>query len=150
MKAFNRLFGLVFLFIFLLAFGCTRSGNTEDIQRTGLKIYSMNTSIGSVDKNENNHDIQRFSYSIGLTNNDKDKVFIKEATLVLPKEFEERLISEQLTVPVNKDILPKDTIEIKGSVDFNAKGLSKEDIIKLNPRILSVRVTDERTISIEK
>ena len=142
---------LVLVVILLLTtIGCSRAGNVEDIQRTGLDISNMGTGIGSVDTNDNSHDIQRFSYSINLTNNDKDTAFIKEVTLVLPKEFEETLVTKQLTVTVNKDISPQSTIEIKGSLDFKAIGLSKDDIIKLNPRISSVKVTNERTISLDK
>ena len=78
----------------LIIFGCSRSGNVEDIQRTSLEISNMCTGIGAVDTNNNSHDIQRFSYSINLANNDKETAFIKEVTLVLPKEFEETLVTK--------------------------------------------------------
>lgn len=149
MKVTYRFFILV-VTLMLITNGCTGTANVQDIQRTGLEISTMGTGIGAVDTNNNSHDIQRFSYSISLANNDKDTVFIKEVTLVLPKEFEETLITKQLTVTVNKDILPKSAIEIKGSLDFKANGMTKDDIVKLNPRILSVKVTNERTISLEK
>jgi hypothetical protein len=134
----------------LLTFGCTKTGNVENIKGTGVEISSMMTGIGAVDTNDNNHEIQRFNYSFSLANNDKDTVYVKEVTLVLPKEFEETLITKQLTVPVNKDIHSMSAIEIKGTLDFKVNGLSKDDIAKLNPRILSVKVTNEQTISLEK
>jgi hypothetical protein len=149
MKVNFRFFILVTI-LSLITYGCAGTTNVQDIQRPGLEISTMSTGIGAVDTNNNNHDIQRFSYSINLANNDKDTVFIKEVTLVLPKEFEETLITKELTVTVNKDIVPKSAIEIKGSLDFKANGLSKDDIIKLNPTISSVKVTNERTISLEK
>lgn len=136
------------IFLLILASGCTGTGeNLKDMQATGLEINNMSTGIGSVGAEEDNHDTQRFSYSIYLTNNNGDKVFIKELALALPQEFEERLISKQLNVAVNKEIDANDTIEISGSLDFNAKGLSKEEILKLNPRILAVKVINEQTIS---
>ena len=146
----NIRFLVLAVILSLINFGCSRSRNVEDIQRTSLEISNMSTGIGSVDTNNNSHDIQRFSYSINLANNDKDTAFIKEVTLVLPKEFEETLVTNQLTVTVNKDIAPKSFIEIKGSLDFKAYGMSKDDIIKLDPRISSIKVTSERTISLEK
>jgi hypothetical protein len=146
----NFRFFILLAILSLITYGCAGTANVQDMQRTGLEISTMSTGIGAVDANNNSHDIQRFSYSIALSNNDKDTVFIKEVTLILPKEFEETLITKQLTVSVNKEILPKSPIEIKGSLDFKANGLSKDDIIKLHPRISSVKVTNERTISLEK
>jgi len=146
----NVRFLVLVVILSLITFGCSRSGNVEDIQRTSLEISNLNTGIGFVDTNNNSHDIQRFSYSINLANNDKDTAFIKEVTLVLPKEFEETLVTKQLGVTVNKEIAPKSSIEIKGSLDFKANGLSKEDILKLDPRISSIKVTNERTINLER
>jgi hypothetical protein len=144
-----RLLVLVII-LSLITIGCSRAVNVEDKQTIGLDISSMSTGIGAVNTNNNSHDIQRFSYSINLANNDKDAAFIKEVTLVLPKAFEETLVTKQLTITVNKDISPKSTIEIKGALDFKANNLSKDDIMKLDPRILSIKVTNERTISLEK
>jgi len=144
-----RLLVLVII-LSLITIGCSRAVNVEDKQTIGLDISSMSTGIGAVNTNNNSHDIQRFSYSINLANNDKDAAFIKEVTLVLPKAFEETLVTKQLTIIVNKDISPKSTIEIKGTLDFKANNLSKDDIMKLDPRILSIKVTNERTISLEK
>jgi hypothetical protein len=146
----NFRFFILLAILSLITYGCAGTANVQDMQRTGLEISTMSTGIGAVDANNNSHDIQRFSYSIALANNDKDTVLIKEVTLVLPKEFEETLITKQLTVSVNKEILPKSSIEIKGSLDFKANGLSKDDIIKLHPTISSVKVTNERTIGLEK
>lgn len=145
----NIRFLVLVIILSLITVGCSRAGNFEGTQKIGLDISTMSTGIGSVDTNNNSHDIQRFSYSINLTNNDNDTAFIKEVTLVLPKEFEEALVTKQLTVTVNKDISPKSTIEIKGLLDFKTNGLSKDAIIKL-ARILSIKVTNERTISLEK
>lgn len=149
MKVNIRLLVLVII-LSLITIGCSRAVNVEDKQTIGLDISSMSTGIGAVDTNNNSHDIQRFSYSINLANNDKDAAFIKEVTLVLPKAFEETLVTKQLAITVNKDISPKSTIEIKGTLDFNTNDLSKDDIMKLDPRILSIKVTNERTISMEK
>ncbi len=136
--------------ISIFLYGCSRTSNIPDTQRPGLEISSMGTGLGAVDVNDNNHIIQRFSYSIALANNDKDEVYIKEITLVLTPEFEKILITKQLTVHVNKTILPQTSIDIKGSLDFNAAGMSKDDIIKLNPRIQSVKIGNEKTISLDK
>lgn len=149
MKVNIRLLVLVII-LSLITIGCSRAVDVKGTQTIGLDISSMSTGIGAVDQNNNSHDIQRFSYSINLANNDKDTAFIKEVTLVLPKEFEEALVTKQLPVTVNTELAPKSTIEIKGSLDFKANGLSKDQIIKLNPKILSIKVTNERTISLEK
>ena len=149
MKIGGRILAFVVVFSIILV-GCSRTVNIPDIQRPGLEISSMGTGLGAVDVNDTNHDIQRFSYSIALANNDKDEVYIKETILVLTPEFEKILITKQLTVPVNKTILPKSSIDIKGSLDFNAAGMSKDDILKLNPRIKSVKIVSEKTISLDK
>jgi molybdopterin/thiamine biosynthesis adenylyltransferase len=134
----------------MFAFGCDKTGGTiQETQQPCLEINGMVTSIGSGATDRNNHDVQTFSYTMDLTNNNVTETFIKEVTLVLPKEFEERLISKHLTVPVRKSVSSKSMIQIKGSLDFDAKGLSKEDIMHLNPRIISVNITNEQMISLE-
>lgn len=149
MKVNIRLLVLVII-VSLITIGCSRAVDVKGTQTIGLDISSMITAIGAVDQNNNSHDLQRFSYIINLANNDKDTAFIKEVNLVLPKEFEEALVTKQLPVTVNTEVAPKSNIEIKGSMDFKANGLSKDEIIKLNPKILSIKVTNERTISLEK
>jgi hypothetical protein len=152
MSIFIRLSLVLVIFSSLFNFGCSSAGSSVNIQKPGLEINNVITAVGSAytDTNNNNHDIQRFSYTISLTNNDMDTVLIKEIALELPKEFEETLITKKLNVTVNKDLLPKSSIEINGSMDFRAIGLSKEDIIKLDPRIVTVKVINERTISLQK
>jgi predicted NUDIX family phosphoesterase len=149
MKIGRGILTIVFVLSVLLA-GCSKTVNVPEVQRPGIEISSMVTGIGAVNANDTEHNTQRFSYSISLTNHEKNEVIIKEITLVLTPEFEKILITKQLTVQVNKTITPKSSIEIKGYLDFNAKGMSKDDIVKLNPRITSVKVLSEETISLDK
>ena len=151
MKNSGKISALLFVFfILVMSVGCSTTKNAPDLQNSGLQINYMNTAIGAVEGNYDNHDIQRFSYSIALSNNDKDDVFIKEITLVLPPEFEKILINKQLTVQVNKTIDTNSSIDVKGDLEFNAASMTKEDIVKLNPSIKLVKVVSEKTISLYK
>lgn len=148
MKSSYRLLMVAFLSLILV--GCSKTGGTSNVERPAIEIPSMNTGIGGIEDKEGNHDLQRYFYNITLANNEDEEVLIKEIQLVLPSEFEVRLVDKALNVPVNKSISPKSFINVSGTLDFNAAGLSKEDIIKLNPHIESVKVINEKIISLEK
>lgn len=138
---------LVLIMLLIPLVGCSQESN-PNTQRPGLEIPSIITSIGGIEAANGSHNIQRFSYSISLVNNEKNDVSVKYIQLILPPEFERILINNNLQVEVNKSIPQKSSIKIDGSLDFNATGLTKDQIAKLNPRIISVKVLHEQTIGL--
>jgi len=143
-------FLLLVTILSLVLIGCSQTGSTSDAQRPAIEIASLSSGIGAVEGKGDIHNVQRYSYNITLANNDKEEVFVREIQLVLPSEFEERLLTKSLQVPVNKSIAPKSFINISDTLDFNAAGFSKDDILKLNPHIASVKVISEKMISLDK
>lgn len=141
---------LLFIILSSSFVGCSRAGNVSDVQRPTLEVSHMSSGIGAIEDKGGNHDAQRFTYSIAVANNDSEEVYIKEIDIILPAEFAQRLITKQQIITVNKAIPPKSSIDVESSLDFDATGLSKEDIVKLNPHISSVKVISEKIISLDK
>lgn len=136
--------------LLLTIVGCSKTGNALETQRPTLEISHMVQSIGAVEGKEDTHDFQRFSYTLALANNDNEQIYVKEVQVTLPAEFEQRVTTKNFIIQVNTAIQPKSYIEIENSHEFDAKGLSKEDISnKLSPHITSIKVLSESTISLE-
>ena len=136
------------ILITLILAGCSLT-NAPAPQRPTLEVSHMVQSIGAVEGKEGTHDIQRFSYTMALADNTTEQIYIKEIQVTLPPEFEKRVIQKNYTIPVNKPIEPKSYIEIQNSHEFNATGLSKEEIHTLAPHISSLKVISETTIDLE-
>lgn len=147
MRLRNPIFITATIVLFALV-GCSR-GTSPDSQRPTLEVSYMVQSIGAVEGKENSYDVQRFSYTLALANNDKEEVYIKEIHVTLPPEFEQRVTTKNFIIPVNKVIQPKSYIEIENSHEFNATDLTEEDIHKLAPHISSIKVVNEKTINLE-
>jgi len=112
------------ILITLILAGCSLT-NAPAPQRPTLEVSHMVQSIGAVEGKEGTHDIQRFSYTMALADNTTEQIYIKEP------------------------IEPKSYIEIQNSHEFNATGLSKEEIHTLAPHISSLKVISETTIDLE-
>lgn len=51
--------------------------------------------------------------------------------------------TEKLTNVIDKEIASKQNIEVKGEIVFDSKGLSKEEVVKLEPFITGIKVISE-------
>ena len=125
----------------LLPVACSPGASTG----SGLVISGMNTSIGAPSSVAPN--TQNYSYSITLKNNSGVTVYLQSIEPVLSKNVESKVLADYLR-SVNKNVAPGGNIEVSGSFPFDATGLSKEDIAKLEPFITGVRVVSEETLPV--
>jgi PBP1b-binding outer membrane lipoprotein LpoB len=134
------------LFIFVIFSGCK---NTKSQVQTkgGLKIHNWSSALGSV--NETDLDKTKFSYSINLTNQNEKNIYIKSIQPLVNEAIKNKIISNDLIVAINKDIKPNETIEISGELLIDTKGLSKSDIVKLEPFIADIKVSTDETFSLK-
>lgn len=138
---------ITILCVFLLFIGCT-SKNAKIETKGGLTIGNWSSSIGSV--NETDLDKTIYSYSVYVTNENEKNVFIKEIQPSVNEAIKNKIISKEIVVNVNKDIKPNETIQIKGEIILDTKGLEKQDIVKFEPFITDIKVSTEETISLKR
>jgi len=129
--------------ILLLSVGCSRS---DDPNKVGIIINNISSSIGAVRENTNNHDTQSFKYTLTLTNNDAADIIIISIEPVLSEEFLKRVTAGDITIKVNSTIPQGDNLDVSGEIIFDAKGLTKEQIINMEPFVKEVRIVEERVI----
>ena len=134
----------VFNFIFLT--GCNTQTKTQT--KGGLKINSWSSGLGSV--SETDLENTKFSYSIGLTNENEKKVFIKSIQASVNETIKNRILSGEMPVDVDRDIKPNETINITGELIVDTKGLGKSDIVTLEPFITDIKVSIEESISLKQ
>ena len=128
----------------LLFVGCSRN-NTLNI--VGIDISGINSSIGAVGENTNDFETQSFKYTITLTNNEATDIQIVSVKPMLSEEFIERVSNNDTIIQVNKTIPQGSSIDITGEIIFDAKGLTKEQIVSMEPFVKEVRITEERIIN---
>lgn len=127
--------------VLLLPVACASGGTAGG----GLCVVNMQTAISSV---SGNADTQIVSYKITLKNNSDSGMFIQQVEPVVSKSIESRVLVDNLGRSVGNNIASGGTMEVSGKFTFDAKGLSKEDIDKLQPAIIGLRVTAEETLTV--
>ena len=133
--------GLILLGMQLV--GCSAETSA---QKTGLHVYSMSTSIGAVHGNETA--TQKVSYSITLTNEGDQDIYVKSIKPILAEKVSDRVTSEELIVIVEKPLTTGQNIEIKGEFIMNTAGLSKEEIVELGPFITNIQILSEEILEL--
>lgn len=134
------------LFTFIFFTGC--STKTQIQAKGGLKINSWSSGLGSV--NGTNLDNTKFSYTVNLTNENENIIFIKSIQPSVNEKLKNKIISKDIVVTVNKDIKPNETTQINGEIIVDTKGLTKSDIVKLEPFITDIKVLSEETIRLKQ
>lgn len=129
--------------ILLLSAGCSKD-NAES--KAGIDITGMSSSIGAVGENTNDFETQSFKYSVSLTNNEAAAINIVSVKPILSEKFLERVSNKDTVIQVNRTISQGSSLDVAGEIIFDAKGLTKEQIIGLEPFIKEFRITEERTI----
>jgi len=135
---------MLLIVVFLLFSGCS-SNNT--VTTMGIDINSITSSIGAVGGNTNDFETQSFKYTITLTNNDAADITIVSVEPVLSEEFIERALNEDRIIQVNELIPHGSSIDVTGEIVFDAKGMTKEKIISMEPFVKEIKIVEERTIS---
>jgi len=144
---------LALTLILILAFslvisGCTsvEQQNKQRQDKTGLQIYSMSTGLGAL--NNDNTDQHRLTYAINLTNEDDKEVYIQWIEPILGNGIKDKVITEELRIAVEKPIAAKGNLEIEGVVVLDTQGLSKKEIVSLEPFITGIKIGSEKVIII--
>ncbi|MDK2822239.1 MAG: hypothetical protein PWQ67_47 [Clostridia bacterium] len=106
----------------------------------------MPTGLGAI--SNDNTDQHRLTYSINLTNEDDNEAYIQWIEPIFGKGITDKVVTEQLQVAVEKPITAKASLEIEGTVVLDTKGLSKKEIVALEPFIIGIKVGSEKVIVI--
>lgn len=114
----------------------------------GLKINGWSFGLGGI--SETDLDKTKLSYSINLTNENEHTIFAKSVQPLVNEKIINKIQNKGFIVTVNKNIKPNETIQINGEIIFDTKGLTKQDIEKLEPFITDIKVTTEETIDLKK
>ncbi|MEA4924293.1 MAG: hypothetical protein VB084_03190 [Syntrophomonadaceae bacterium] len=141
---FNSVRIAVLLLIILLFSGCSSDKTVDKVDP--VDITGILSSIGAVGDNTNDFDTQRFQFTITLKNNEPTDITIISLKPVLSEKFLERAADKNVIIPVNQIISSGGSLDVSGEIIFDAKGLTKEQIVGMEPFIQEVKLTDERTI----
>lgn len=135
---------MVLMSILLLFTACSAN---KPLNKVGIDITGITSSIGAVGKNTNDFETQSFKYTIALTNNEAAEITIVSVNPILSEKFLQRVSNKDTIIQVNKTISQGSSLEVTGEIIFDAKGLTKEQIVSLEPFIKEVKIVEERTIN---
>ncbi|MHB1392867.1 MAG: hypothetical protein ACYCYE_07290 [Clostridia bacterium] len=141
---FKKVIVMFLISILLLSAGCSRD-NT--LNKVGIDITSITSSIGAVGENTNDFETQSFKYTITLTNNETADITIVSVKPILSEKFLERVTNKDTVMQVNRTISQGSSLDVTGEIVFDAKRLTKEQIVGLEPFVKEVKVIEERTIN---
>lgn len=89
---------------------------------------------------------QASKYRLTLTNNEENDLKVISIEPILSEEFKKNVISNELTLNINKTISKDNSLEVSGEITFNSKGIDKEQISNMQPFIEGIMVNEERVI----
>ncbi len=135
---------IILIAVLLLLIGCS---NSDTRLRPGIEVSSITSSIGAVGENTKNFDIQSFKYTIALINNDVVDIKIISVEPELSEEFAKRAEDRSTAIQVDKVISSGSSIDVSGEIIFDAKGMSKEQIIDMEPFVIDIKIVEERIIN---
>lgn len=138
------IFILGYILLGFLLIGCNTS---NPVSKTGLQIYDMSTALGAVDNN--NIDKQKLSYSVTVTNEENREIYVKSIKPILGNGISSKVITEDLTVMVEKSIPANKSLTINGEIIINTEGLSKVQILDLEPFITDFKIVFEQIIELK-
>lgn len=141
---FKKISIILLLFVLLPLAGC--SGNNT-LNTMSIEINTITSSLGAVGANTNDFETQSFKYTMTLTNNDASDIKIVSVEPVLSQEFQERVSDRDTVIQVNKTVTQGSSLDVSGEIIFDAKGLTKEQIISMEPFIKEIRIIEERIIN---
>jgi len=140
---------LIFLLVLdIILFVELKENSNSSQAEDRLKIVSSTVVLGPIDS-VNNTSIQAFNYDFVLYSEENEEIHLNSVEPIFTKDLLTRVITENHEIIGNKTISPNSTISVKGQVEFNASGLSKEQILNLDP-IYSVNVTSTKTLLFHK
>lgn len=141
---FKKISIILLILVLLLLAGCS---DNNTLNTMGIEINTITSSIGAVGGNINDFETQSFKYTMILTNNDASDIKIVSVEPVLSEEFFKRASDEDRIIQVNKSIPHGSSIDVSGEIVFDAKGLTKDQIVSMKPFIKEVKIIEERIIN---
>jgi hypothetical protein len=118
---------------------------TASTGKSELTIIGINSSIGGTDDNFSE---QQYSYTITLQNNGATEVAVRFIEPVLLEPFVGKARGQDFKVAVDKTIAPEATLEIEGEIPFDARGMSKDQIIAMQPFFDEVKINTDRMLPV--
>jgi hypothetical protein len=110
-----------------------------------LSVVEVTTAIGAAAG-----DTQIISWSAVLQNNSRNTVFIEMVEPVPAPGLEPMVLADNLVRTVSKFVVSGQSVVVNGSFPFNAQGLTKADIDKLQPLLTGFRVISDETLPVPK
>ncbi|TYP47666.1 hypothetical protein [Thermosediminibacter litoriperuensis] len=130
--------------VLVLLAGCSANGSGKS--QNGLQITDMSTALGAVG---DSLDKTKFSYTMTVYNKDNEDVYITWVEPILGENVRKRLISSELKVDVEQTVSANESIEIKGEIILDTKGMSKQQVMELEPFITGIKVSSEKIIDFD-
>jgi uncharacterized protein YcfL len=139
-----KMAGFLILIVLILA-GCSSPTNPSTSSTGAIWATDISTSIGSSEKDTSQ---QVISYQITLKNREPAPITIHSITLLFPKEFDKRMLSDR-KVSVENTVEPNASIKITGQLTFDASGVSKAQISSWGSPIKGIFATTEQSVFIQ-
>ena len=141
MKKLRVMLSLVLPLVFpIFSAACSSGGGTSS---GSLTIIGLQTSISA-----SAGDTQILTYNVTIKNQSGNNVFVETAEPVLSASFEPRVLVDNLIKQVDRNVISGGTFEVSGSFPFDAKGLTKQDIEKLQPYFTGIRVVSDEMLKV--
>ena len=127
--------------IILIFFGCAKEQKSLDGK--GIKILSLVSTRAGVKGEENNFDKQRFIYYLTLHNYEDENFFVKSVEPVFGEKIQDRIVSKNVKVLVNREIKSKQSLSVSGEIIIDTENLSKEEIIAIEHYIKEFKIVEK-------
>jgi hypothetical protein len=138
---------IAFVMLVLFLSGCSSSVNSVQLVSdqfvSGLEIPEMTSSLGSMDDQSNE---QVLSYTFTLVNTNIYDVEIQWVEPVLSSELSGTVTTHDLRALVDQSLQPGEVLEIAGQFNFSTEGMTKNQILELEPFITEMRIASEASL----
>ncbi|GIO84029.1 hypothetical protein J25TS5_09610 [Paenibacillus faecis] len=132
---------ILFICIIFSLIGCKVSGDKSEIIDDGIVIGQTSISLGG-----ESTDITEVTYRINLRNKLGKPISIIAIEPVISKDLHDRLIDESIRLEVNRQIESNESEDVSGYFKIDTKGLSKEEIMKLEIGIREYKIQTEQFV----
>jgi hypothetical protein len=132
------------LFAALLLFSSCAPPDS-DMAQSEINITGMVSSIGAASDTPAD---QRFSCTITLQNNGLTDVTIRYIEPVLLGPFIDKARGNDFKIMVNKTIAPEACIEVSGEILFDALGMTKEQIVAMEPFFNEIIINTDKVLPV--
>ena len=112
------------------------------------RALSIDSAISSIGGDPSNPAEQWLSYSFILKNNGPAAVTVRYAEPILLAPFASKVKGTDFRVTVNAALGAGDYTEIKGVLPFDAGGMTKEQILAMEPFFKDVDINTDRVLAV--